>query len=329
MNTLVTGATGFVGHHLVAALCARGDSVRAFALPTENTTRLQEMGAAIYCGDTRNPEDLTEAMQGIAVVYHLAAIHGLWRPKQEYYEVNVKGTDHACQAALSAGVSQFVHVSSWTVYGMGLGKLVDENFPLRPFPDTYTETKVQAEKIVYEHIHKDQLPAVIIRPGTMFGPGDRVNFGRMAEKLRDGKAIIFGSGRNPMPFVYVKDVVEGMILAGTQTQAVGQAYNLSTDQPMTQEQLWRAIAHEIGSQPPRIHVPYFALYFLASLAERAIKPDQPQRQPLLTRLGVKLFGSDNQHSIEKACTELGYLPKTPVAEGVKITGQWFRAGSAV
>jgi nucleoside-diphosphate-sugar epimerase len=323
MKALVTGAGGFVGYHLAAALVAHGDAVRAFALPLENMSSLEQLGVEVQRGDVRNYADLAAAMQDIDVVFHLAAIHGLWRPRQEYFDVNIGGTENACKAALAAGVRRFVYTSSWTVYGMDLGKPVDESFPLNPFQDVYTETKAEAEKVIRTYSTRDHLPAVIVRAGTMFGPGDRVNFSRMADRLREGKAIIIGSGRNAVPFVYVTDVVDGMILAATNDRAIGQAYNLSTDQPVTQEQLWKAIAVETGGRPPRLRVPYFPLLMVAFLAEKAVKADDPQRQPLVTRLGVKLFGSENRQVIDKARSELGYSPRVPVLDGVRLAAKWY------
>ena len=111
MKALVTGAGGFVGYHLAAALVARGDSVRAFDLPLENMSSIEQLGAEVQRGDVRNYEDLAAAMQDIDVVFHLAAIHGLWRPRQEYFAVNIGGTENACKAALAAGVRRFVYTS--------------------------------------------------------------------------------------------------------------------------------------------------------------------------------------------------------------------------
>jgi len=322
MEALVTGAAGFVGHHLVAALYRHGDNVRALALPTEDTSQLEQR-AAVYRGDVRQPETLIEPMRGVDTVFHLAAIHGLWRPRQDYYAVNVAGTENVCRAALAAGVRRFIYVSSWTVYGMGLGQPVSESLPLRPIPDLYTETKAEADRLVRRYIDREHLPGVVVRPGTMFGPGDWVNFGRMARRLQTGKAMIIGSGRNALPFVYVTNVVEGMLLAAEQERAVGQVYNLADDQPLTQEQFWRALAHGLGARPPRLHLPYHALYALAFIAERAVKLDDPRHQPLLTRLGVQLFGADNRHAIAKARHELGYAPRVSVSEGVLLTARWY------
>lgn len=324
MEALVTGATGFVGRHLIEALRARGDAVRVLALPGEDTTRLErELGVAVHRGDVCQPETLTGPMRGVDAVFHLAAAHGLWRPRREYHAVNVAGTENVCRAVIGAGVRRLVHVSTWAVYGMGLGQPLREDFPMSPVPDAYTITKAEADQLVQRYIARERLPAVIIRPGLMFGPGDRVNFGRMADRVRDGKAVIVGSGRNALTYVYVTDAIEGMLLAATHQRAVGQAYNLATDQPATQEQFWRAIAEEIGARPPRLRVPYHALYALAFLAEQVARLRGGRRQPLVTRLGVKLFGSDNRPAIDKARRELGYQPRVSIREGVRLAAAWY------
>jgi nucleoside-diphosphate-sugar epimerase len=295
--------------------------VRALALPTEDTSFLE--GQAVVCrGDVRQPETLVQAFRGVDTVFHLAAIHGLWRPKQDYFRVNVTGTEHVCRAALAAGVRRLVYISSWSVYGMGFRQPVREDFPLKPGRDDYAVTKAQADALVQRYIAEKGLPAVVLRPGTMFGPGDGVNFGRMADRLKAGKAIVIGSGRNALPFVYVTDAVEGMILAGFESCAVGRVYNLSNDQPLTQKEIWSAIGQEIGVEMPRLHVPYSLLYALAVVAERAVLSDR-RRQPLVTRLGIKMFGTENRHSIDKARRELGYRPRISIREGVHLAACWY------
>jgi nucleoside-diphosphate-sugar epimerase len=327
----VTGANGFVGHYLVEALSMRGCAVRVLALPNEDTSALERDNVTIYQGDVRLPQTLVEPMRGADTVFHLAGIHGPWRPKQDYYSVNIKGTENVCRAALAAGTGRLVHVSTWAVYGTGLGRALDESLALKPLTDQYTLTKAEADRLVQRFIVNDGLPAVVVRPGIMFGPGDKVNFVRMADRLRARRAIIIGSGRNPVVFVYVRDVVEGIILAATQRQAVAQVYNLSNDRAFTQEELWRAIAEEIGSEPPRLHVPYRALYALAYLSELLVNQNFPRRQPLVTRLGVALLGTDNRVSSAKARRELGYSPRVSLREGVHLTARWYlqqRGGAA-
>ena len=264
-------------------------------------------------------------MRGVDAVLHLAGMMGVWRPVEEYHAANVNGTENVCRAALSEGVSRLVHISSWTVYGMALGAHVGEDFPLRPFREPYAITKAAGDKVVQRMSVEDGLPAVIIRPDTFFGPGDQLHFGRMADRLRAGRAIIVGAGDNALPFVYVTDVVEGLLLALDRDVAVGQAYNITNDRPLTQRQVLDTIADEIGARRPRLHVPYSALYAAGSVAERLAKITRMQRQPPLTRLGVKLFGTDNRQAIDKARRELGYRPAVPLHDGIRLAAAWYRS----
>lgn len=323
MDVLITGGNGLLGHHLVPELQDRGERVRVLVLPDEDASWLELRGVDIYRGDIRRPETLTAPMSGADAVLHLAGMMGVWRPLEDYHAVNVTGTENVCRAALAEG-ARVVHVSSWTVYGMALDAPAHEDLPLRPFREPYAMTKAAGDLAVQRMIAAEGLPAVIIRPGTFFGPGDRLHFGRMADRLRTGRGVIVGSGDNAVPFVYVTDVVQGLLLALDRERALGEAYNITSDRPLTQRQMLHAIAHEIGAAPPRIQLPYSALYAAGYAAERIAALTQSARQPLVTRLGVKLFGTDNRHSIEKAKRELGYRPWVALREGVHLAARWYR-----
>jgi 2-alkyl-3-oxoalkanoate reductase len=325
MDILITGGNGLLGRHLVTALHDRGSNVRVLALPTEDTRWLDRHGVAVYRGDICEPETLTAPLRGVQAVLHLAGMMGVWRPMADYQAVNVTGTQNVCRAALAEGIERIVHVSSWTVYGMDLGRAAREDFLLRPFAEPYAVTKAAGDRLVQRMITEDHLPAVIIRPGTFFGPGDRLHFVRMADRLRAGKGVIVGAGDNALPFVYVTDVVQGLLLALDHPNAVGQAFNITNDRPLTQQQMLAGIAREIGVSPPRAHVPYRALYSAGYLAERLAAVSGTEAQPMVTRLGVKLFGTDNRHSIDKAERELGYRPQTSLLDGIRLTAEWYLA----
>jgi len=329
MRVLITGASGLLGHHLISALHERGDSVQALVLPTEDASRLEARNVAIFRGDIREPETLRAPMRGVDLVFHLAAMMGLWRPMADYRAVNVTGTENVCRAAMAAGVRRLIHISSWTVYGMNVGVPAVEDFAFNPFPEPYAVTKALGDQLVQRLIATAGLPAVIIRPGTFFGPGDRLHFARMTDRVREGKGLIVGNGRNPLPFLYVTDVVQGLMLAADKPNAVGQAYNIAHDQPMTQEGFLRAIAEELGYAPPTLHAPYHAMYTAAAAIEHAAILSGAKQQPVVTRLGVKLFGTDNRHSIEKARRDLGYTPQVSIREGIRRSAEWYRAQQKV
>jgi nucleoside-diphosphate-sugar epimerase len=323
MVILITGGNGLLGRHLVAALQARGDIVRVLALPAEDTSWLEERGVAVFRGDIRQPGTLVAPMRGVEGVFHLAAMMGIWRPMEDYYAVNVTGTENVCRAALAEGVRRLVHISSSIVYGLALGRPADEGFPLAPFRDPYPVTKAEGDKLVQRMIVHDQLPAVIIRPDQFFGRGDQLHFGRTAERLRAGKGIIIGSGDNALPLVYVADVVQGLLLALDREGAVGEAYNITHDRPLTQRQFLYAIAHEIGARPPRLHIPYRALYAAGYAAERLAMVTRSRLRPPTTRFGVAFLGTDSRCAIDKARRELGYTPRVDLHEGVRLAASWY------
>jgi nucleoside-diphosphate-sugar epimerase len=323
-TVLVTGGNGFVGRHLVPALADRGWTVRVLALPDEDTRWLQNHGIAVYEGDVRCPETLAAPMRGACAVLHLAAMMDVWRPIGDYREVNVTGTENVCRAALATGVRRLVHMSSSSVYGMGHGRAADESFPLAPFPDPYPVTKAAGDVVVQRMITEDRLPAVIVRPDQIFGPGDHLHFGRMADRLRAGRGILVGPGDNALPFVYVTDAVQGLLLALDHPDAAGQAFNITNDSPLTQRQLLEMIARETGGSAPRVHVPYPALYAAGWLAERVAALTPSRRRPPITRLGVAFFGTDNRYAIGKARRDLGFQPLVDLREGVRLAASWYR-----
>lgn len=324
MKTLVTGGNGFVGRHLVQALQERGDQVRVLALPNEDAAWLEKRDVSVHRGDIRRPETLVSAMQGVEAVVHLAAMMHVWRPLEDYHAVNVTGTENVCKTAQASGVRRLVHMSSSSVYGMALGRPADETFPLRPFRDPYPITKAAGDMLVQRMIAEEGLPAVIVRPDQIFGPGDRLHFGRTADRLRSGKGIIVGRGDNALPLVYVTDVVQGLLLALDHERAIGEAFNITSDRPLTQRQFLEAIARAVGARPPRLHVPYRALYAAGWAAERLAFTKRSDRRPPITPLGVAFLGTSNHYSIDKAKRELGYRPRTAIAEGIRLTAAWHR-----
>jgi nucleoside-diphosphate-sugar epimerase len=261
-------------------------------------------------------------MQGVDTVFHLAALQGKWVPQDRYHRVNVIGTENVCRAALTAGVRRLVHVSSWTIYGMARGRSLDETAAPTPRRDPYWVTKAQADLLVQKLVARDRLPAAIIRPGTIFGVGDRLNFGRIADRIARGRGIVIGPGGNALPLIYVTDVVQGLLLCAERDRAEGQVFNISNDDPLTQGQFLDAIASELGVPPPRVHIPYPVAYSLAMLAERAAGLTGAEH-PIVTRHGVTLYGTDNRHSIERARAELGFEPNVTIREGVHLASTWY------
>ena len=323
MNVLITGATGLLGGHLLQALQQRGEQIRALVLPVENADRLMAQGVEVVRGDVTDASTLAPVVKDIDILFHLAGMMGVNRPLAAYRLVNVTGSENLYRAAQASGVRRFVHTSSHTVYGLGYGRFLTEKDALRPDPDPYSITKAEGDRLIRRLMLNSDMETVIIRPGTFFGPGDRLHFGRIAQRMKQGKGVMIGRGDNALPFCYVTDVVQGFLLAAYHEKAPGNVYNISHDHPLTQQALFNAVADEVGGKRPTRHLPYVPLYSGSIVAERVAH--LTHTRPVVTRLGVMMFGTDNRHSIEKARSELGYEPRVEIREGIRRAAAWFNA----
>ncbi len=324
MKVLITGATGLLGDHLLQALQQRGEQIRALVLPVENAEKLIAQGVEVVRGDVTDAGTLAPSVNDIEIIFHLAGMMGVNRPLAEYRLVNVTGSENLYRAAQAAGVRRFVHTSSHTVYGLGYGRFLTEKDALRPDPDPYSITKAEGDRLMQRLMLKSGVETVILRPGTFFGPGDRLHFGRIAQRMRNGKGVIIGRGDNALPFCYVTDVVQGFLLAAYHEKAPGNVYNISNDRPLTQQEIFNAIADDVGGKRPTRRLPYLPLYYGSIVAEKVALI--AHTRPIVTRLGVMMFGTDTSHSVEKAQSELGYEPKVDIRQGIRLAAAWFHAG---
>ncbi len=324
MKVLVTGATGLLGRHLLKALQQRGEEIRALVLPTEDAQPLIAWGIEVVRGDITEPDTLPPAVREVEVVFHLAGMMGVWRPLADYRLVNVTGSGNLYRAAQAAGVRRFVHTSSHTVYGLGQGRFLTEKDAVRPDRDPYSLSKAEGERLIRRLALESGVETVILRPGTFFGPYDRLHFGRMAQKTKEGKALILGKGDNALPFCYVTDIVQGFLLAAYHQNAPGNIYNISNDRPLTQREIYNEIADAVGGKRPTRHLPYAPVHYGSIVAERMVARFTGAKPPV-TELGALMFGSDNRHSIEKARRELGYEPEVDLRTGIRLAAAWFNA----
>jgi nucleoside-diphosphate-sugar epimerase len=324
MTVLVTGAGGFLGGHLVDLLLERGETVRILARPDEDVTRLIQSGVEVCRGDLSNQASLEAAVDGMERVLHCAARTGPWGDEIEYRKANVFGPRTLLEAAMAAGVRRFVHVSSITVHGVDIHGSADEITPLRGGSDPYSKTKVAGEYALQQMVEDSNAPVTIVRPGLIYGPRDTNSFGRFAGMIEQGKMPIIGSGRNHLPLIYVKDVAQGILLASEVEQAIGRAYLLVNDEPVTQLNYFTAIARELGVAPPRLHIPYYLALALGATAELAGHLAHMQQPPPLMRFGLQQIGGENRFIISRARTELGFSPQVNLAEGVRQSIAWYR-----
>ena len=322
---VVTGATGLLGSHVAEQLVARGERVRALVRPGSAASFLQGLGVELAVGDLDDPASLQGVFAGADVVYHCAARVGDWGPWRLYRQGVVETTAHLLDACRHAKVGRVLHVSSINVYGhpqMLPGQWLSEDDPLGRnlwWFDHYCRAKVQAE----EKVRAYPGAWTIVRPTWIYGPRDRNSFPRVIEALRAGRAVIIGRGDNRLNIIHAADVAEGMIRAGCHPDAVGQAYNLSSEGAISQREFLDALTGLLGLPPVRWHVPFsvaFAAAFLCELPGRLVGLRKP---PVFTRYAVALIGRSTRFRIDKARRQLGWQPRIDPLDGMRQMAAWY------
>jgi 2-alkyl-3-oxoalkanoate reductase len=325
MTTLVTGANGLLGSHVVEALLERGERPRVLVPHGQLSSRADELD--VHTGDVRDRATLEAATDGVDSVLHCAARTGPWGPEAEYQSTNVLALETLVHVARDAGVRRVVHVSSITVHGNDVRGAADETAPLRVEPNPYSRSKVAGERLLQRMI-ADGAPVTIVRPGYVYGPRDVGNFGRIAAMVRDGRMVVIGSGGNHLPLVYARDVADGMLLAAATPRAEGRTYLLVDDRPVTQRAYLDTIAAELGAPRPTRRVPYPFALTVGTVLEVAARLARREQPPPLMRFGVQVLGGENRFSIARARTELGFAPRVDMVEGVRRSVEWLRTGDA-
>ena len=323
-KVLVTGAGGFLGNHLVRELLRKDVVVRIITRKINQEFEVNRNVEILY-GDIRDPEVSQKAVEGVDIIYHCTAITTNKGPWQNFLDTNISATRNLLDAALKFCVRRFVFVSSVTVYGFGKMK---GNKPIReddahenglPFYSYYAKSKIEAEKLVWEYYYQKKLPVVILRPGVIFGFKGRNTF-------KTGK-IIFGAKHKVLPYIYVKDVVAALILAGNSEAAVGNAYNVVGDEQPTQGEFKNKIHRSIGVDKTGIFLPRPIMYIPAFLFEFYSKRKKADSSPPFNMFFYKSLVRDLRYDNNKIKKELGWVPSYSIENGIKETNNYINDSS--
>ena len=322
MKALVTGGTGFLGANLAAGLLDRGWQVRILRRTTSPLDAVKDLNVEHAIGDVLEAGSLPAVMDGVDVVFHVAAISIYWRSKPDLiYKVNVDGTRHALDAARQAGVRRVVFTSSAAAVGVVRGRPSNEDDAYHEnivkFP--YGHSKWLAEEVARQAA-KDGQEVVIVNPSVIVGPRD-INWGAGSIIKEIANRRVPGAPPGGVNTVAVGDVVAGHIGAAEKGRS-GERYILSGEN-LTHRQLMDIVARVVGVKPPRWNMPAWLFPLLATAADAASRLDV--RLPIdatQLRLSREFIWFDNS----KARRELN-LPasRTPIEQAVRQAYEWYRA----
>jgi nucleoside-diphosphate-sugar epimerase len=316
MNILVTGATGFIGRHLVGPL-SKTYSVRCLVRKTSDITPLKDLNVDITYGDLLVKESLGPALDGIDLVYHLAG-EVYSRRKQDYYNGNISATQNLLDVCKEKGAKRIIFLSSIGVFKPAApNTLLTEESECEPIT-IYGKTKLNAEGLVKQC----NLQWVIVRGPIIYGPHQPPVVNRLfLDAFTKRKIYNVGKGDNPRSFCFIGNLVDGLMLLANKPEANGKLYILSDHSPYAVDEIVRAISAVIGQKVRVVHLPnilgniswqinnlmgnLFNLYFIELYA-------------------MKTMQLHWECDITKAKREIGYTPNVTLEMGIKSTMDWIR-----
>lgn len=318
MRIVITGATGFIGKHLLAnigaeweCICLVRTSSDCSQLPIRSNIIIQRIAFTL-------PE-LTKSLRHADIVIHMIGqMGGYGIPLTTFEQVNCSLTQNMADACKAAHVKQFIYLSTPGVQGFGK-RLCVETEPYAP-RNPYEQTKVRAEEIIISTLSDSDVRYTILRPDFVYGPGDYRRI-KMYKNIRDKKFILTTSGKSYLHPTYVLDVVQGIIKSVDNPAACNEIFNLSAETDITVLSYLQTMADYFHAPLIRINIGYPLSILFSTLIEKAwnffLKKDG-----FVSRNKIDFLALDHSTSNQKAKERLGYKPEYDFKSGFALTMDW-------
>lgn len=325
MEILVTGATGFIGKHLVKELVKK-HKVRCFAREESKPSDisfLEDCKAEIFIGDIYDKKSLRKAMKGIDSVFHLAGggyvATTFKKGFEELKKLNVLTTKNVIEASVDSKVKRFVHYSSISAMGIIVNQRLDETSSCKP-GTPHEVCKLETEKIMDKY--KDKIIITIIRPGIVFGPhGMNSEILQLAKLMKKPFFVIPGNGKNIMPWIYVDEVVKATINIFNKNKKSGERFIVVSEPQPTFNQLIYTIRGAMKEKTAIFHIPKHSFRAAAGVLEKL--GDLFGFAPLINSTRARSMTSDRIYSIEKI-KNLNHKPMNNFKNSIKMTIDWYK-----
>jgi dihydroflavonol-4-reductase len=329
MKIFITGATGFIGMHLVNRFARTKHEIYCLVWGTSQVDTLKELGAELIEGDVTNRASIIKGMSGCDWVVHLANIYSFWEPdKRLYSKVNVEGTQNLMECALVTKVTKVIHISTSLIYGKPADQPFTEESAVGPIRfSMYAQSKYEGDLIIWEMLEKKGLPVVVIYPAGVLGPGNPKASGLYIRDLihRRLPATVFHD--STLTWVHVRDVAEGILRALEKDNNIGEKYLLGAE-TLSMQQFNELIRDISGIPLPRLRMPdtlvmlnAALLTWIANLTKKPPMWGMAADAMRMIKEGIHFDGS-------KAERELG-LTYTPIREAIEEEVSSYKVGSSV
>ncbi len=324
-SVLVTGATGFVGGHLVARLLEQGAQIKLLVRDARRLPFDWQGRVEVCQGDLTEPASLEAAVRGVGRVFHCAANVQTWGRRQDYEAVNVDGLRHLLQALapLAHEIERFVHVSTVDVYGFPETPC-DEGCAPQPPGFGYGDSKLRGELLLRDVAPTLGLPYAILRPANVIGPGSPF-IERVGRELRSGLMLRVSGGRVDAGFLYVDNLIDALLWAGLAPQAKNEVFNVVDPQPVTWRQLLQDLREGIHGKGWIVDLPYPVAAAAAAALALPYRLLGIRQEPLLHPLIVKIFGRTCGHRSAKLAAAGCPVGRIGYVQGMDESVRWFLA----
>jgi nucleoside-diphosphate-sugar epimerase len=317
---LITGATGFVGTHLVRRMQTLGAEVRVLVRPGADIAHLHGERIEIFYGDLSDAASLAGLCKDTDQIFHLATTQQFGLSENRVFDINVAGTQHLLDQAIQSGVRRIVLVSSGGIHRNDSGQPVREGSPFRE-TNIYFKSKIEAEAIARDLFRNDPGRLTIVRPGAVYGPGDR-RLLKLFRAVTRGRFVMIGTGNTRVHPVYIDDLIDGLLLAGSDSGR-GETFLLSGPDILPLREWVGMMARAAGKTPPRWRIPAGPVSMAAALCENLCRPFGIL--PPLNRRRLGFFLNHRSYDLTKARTLLDYEPRISVEEGTRRTLEWYKS----
>jgi dihydroflavonol-4-reductase len=318
VKVALTGATGFVGSHLVDVLRERGDDIACLVRRPEQAQALRSAGARLVTGTLEDDTALRVLAEGAEVLYHVAGAVTSAGQNERLERVNLKGTESVVRAAASASVPRLVYVSSLAASGPSLAGLpLADTTQCRPVTD-YGRSKLRGE----EAVRAGNVAFTIVRPPAVYGPRDR-QFLPAFRMVRRGWAAVIGDGRQELSLIHARDLARALVAAGTSPHTVGKTYHAAHPRILTQRELVQEIGRALGRRVAILRVPGPALVGLLH-AVGAAADLVGARTVLRPGKAAELLAPAWTCGSNGFAADSGWAAEIDLARGLSETAGWYR-----
>jgi 2-alkyl-3-oxoalkanoate reductase len=323
MIPLVTGATGFLGSHVVDALLAEGLPAKAFVRSASKAENLRDRGVDVVVGDILDAESWKHALHGADAIYHCAAAAETETSAKTAQHINLAALRLLLEAVRRRGSGRIVLPTGLSVLGVRDLDPCTEELTRQRRGDPEIDGKIEAEELALRYHARHGVDVTILRPSFIYGPRDQRNLPSLVDLIRRRKFVYVGSRRIIVPLLHVQDAVQAMLLAGRCDHASGRIYHVTDGTRTTLEEVVAFLAGVLAVEPPHRVIPRFVVRAGCRFGARLVRFGILRRAPL-TWSEMLFVGTSRYVDISRAKEELGYAPRVTFREGMAATLKWIQ-----